>query len=402
MLVGNSGQHTSIEAGDGARIVEKESRVTVAKLREVRRQSVNAAYRAAAEALAASQTGEALAKLDAMGAIVEVENPTQRRFQMVAEWFAATQETKLTRTKSGEIERAKTALLVAPTWAEIDALNTHAREKLRTAGQITGDEKTFTSLRAKDWTKAQQKDARNYTEGDVRGAEEISVSPRQPGLAWTVCEERPMTVATGGRLRVRAVSHVEDSDGRIRRLANGSAVVVQSVGERGEFILADRATLRTRQVVHGYAMTSHAAQGLTVDKVFVAGAISREGLYVSATRGREAIRVFVPDREAFLASADLRSEARPSAMEFVRQHALGTDLRSVLARGWRQLLHVRAHFAAHPKPQEVMQHEAEEKVTPTIKLTPKPSVSRQPDEDHESRPRPRPARQPAVGMRMRF
>ena len=57
-------------------------------------------------------------------------------------------------------------------------------------------------------------------------------------------------------------------------------------------------------------MTSHAAQGLTVDKVFVAGAISHEGLYVSATRGREAIRVFVPDREAFLAAAELRSEAR--------------------------------------------------------------------------------------------
>ena len=46
-----------------------------------------------------------------------------------------------------------------------------------------------------------------------------------------------------------------------------------------------------------------------------------------------AIRVFVPDREAFLAASELRSEARISATEFVRQHALGTDLRSVLARG---------------------------------------------------------------------
>ena len=38
-----------------------------------------------------------------------------------------------------------------------------------------------------------------------------------------------------------------------------------------------------------------------------------------------------------------------SALEFVRQHALGTDLRSVLARGWRHLLHVRTCFLAiHP------------------------------------------------------
>lgn len=68
-----------------------------------------------------------------------------------------------------------------------------------------------------------------------------------------------------------------------------------------------------------YAMTSHAAQGLTVDKVFVAGAISQEGLYVSATRGRESIRVFVPDRGEFLRAAGLRSEARMSALEFMRQ-----------------------------------------------------------------------------------
>ena len=132
---------------------------------------------------------------------------------------------------------------------------------------------------------------------------------------------------------MQTVSQVEDSNGRTRRLANGSTVIVQSINERGELVLGDGATLGTRQVVHGYAMTAHAAQGLTADKGFIAGAISREGLYVSATHGREAIRVFVPDRETFLAAAELRSEAGLSAMEFVRQHARGTDLRSVLAVG---------------------------------------------------------------------
>ena len=182
-----------------------------------------------------------------------------------------------------------------------------------------------------------------------------------------------------------------------------STVIVQSVNARGEFVLADGSTLRTRQVVHGYAMTSHAAQGLTVDKVFVAGAISREGLYVSATRGREAIRMFVPDREAFLAGAELRSETRLSAMEFVRQHALGTDLRSVLARGWRHLLHVRARFAAGLLPQEVIRQEPEETIVPAIKPTPKLAAPRRPaDDDDDSPPRARPARQSSPGMRMRF
>jgi ATP-dependent exoDNAse (exonuclease V) alpha subunit len=380
VLVGDSGQHKSVEAGDAARIVERESRATVAELREVRRQSANPAYRAAAEALSSGKIAEGLGKLDAMGAVVEVENPTARRVQMVNEWFEATQETKSIPTKNGPEERAKTALMVAPTWTEIDALNLHAREKLRAAGKLAREEQTIASLRIKNWTKSQQKDAHNYQPGDVlvihkatkhfakgdelrvvrrerrrlivaRGADEISVSPRQSGLAWTVCEERPLAVAPGERLRLRAVGQVIDADGKSRRIANGTAIIARSVDANGRIVLADGSALHTRQVVHGYAMTSHAAQGLTVDKVFVAGAISQEGLYVSATRGREGIRIFVPDREAFIHAGGLRSEVRMSAMEFMRQHARGTDLASVMARGWRHLMQVRAHFLGqHPVP----------------------------------------------------
>ena len=375
VLVGDSGQHKSVEAGDAARIVERESRSTVAELREVHRQSTNPAYRAAAEALAAGKIAEGLGKLDAMGAIVEVNNPTARRVQMVNEWFEATQERKSVPTKNGAEERAKTALMVAPTWTEIDALNLHAREALRAAGKLAREEQTVPSLRAKDWTKAQQKDAHSYQPGDVlvthkatkhfakddelrvvrrekgrlivaRGTEEMSVSPRQSGLAWTVCEERPLAVAPGECVRLRAVGRVTAADGKARRLANGTTVTVGSVDADGRLVLADGSTLHTRQVVHGYAMTSHAAQGLTVDKVFVAGAISQEGMYVSATRGREGIRVFVSDRDEFLRAGGLRSEARMSASEFMRQHVLGTDLSSVMARGWRHLLRARAYFLA--------------------------------------------------------
>jgi conjugative relaxase-like TrwC/TraI family protein len=347
LLVGDSTQHTSVEAGDGARIVEKESRVTVAELRTIKRQSANPAYLAAAQDLAAGRMAAGLKKLDAMGAIVEVENPTDRRVRMVADWHAATQQTKSVRTKVGPQIRAMTALMVAPTWDEIDALNTHARVKLRTAGQITGADQPFLSLRAKDWTKAQHKDVRNYQSGDVLvahkatkhfargdelrvvrrdrrrlivacGAREFSVSPRQSGLAWTACDERPLAVAAGDRIRLRAIGRAQSANGSQRRLANGATAIVGSVDADGRLVLADGSTLHSRQVVHGYATTSHAAQGLTVDHVLIAGAVSREGLYVSATRGREGIRIFVPDREAFLDTAGLKSEARMSALEFLR------------------------------------------------------------------------------------
>ncbi|MBI2497367.1 MAG: hypothetical protein HYV75_05410 [Opitutae bacterium] len=76
-------------------------------------------------------------------------------------------ETKVVRTKAGSQERAKTSLMVAPTWTEIDALNAHARDKLRKVGKISGEDQSFISLRAKDWTKAQQKDIRNYQPGNI-------------------------------------------------------------------------------------------------------------------------------------------------------------------------------------------------------------------------------------------
>lgn len=375
LLVGDSAQHKSVEAGDAARIIEKESRVRVVTLTEVHRQATNPAYRKAAEDLAADRLASGLRKLDRMGAIVEIDSPTERRQAMVIEWLKANRETKSVRTCNGIQTRAKTALMVAPTWAEIDQLNTAARQWLVADRKLTGPDQDFVALRARDWTRAQHKDHRNYRPGDIlvaykttkhfaKGDElrvirhekrrlivagragEVSVSPRQSGLAWTVCDERPNPVATGDRLRLRAIAHAETPSGQTRRLANGTVVTVQSVNAAGQLVLQDGSTLRSRQVAYGYALTSHAAQGITVDKVFLAGAASREGLYVAATRGRESVRIFVPDREQFLDAAGLRSEARTSALEFIRHRSLQPALRTCFARAWNYLQQVRVQIGA--------------------------------------------------------
>lgn len=376
LLVGDSAQHKGVEAGDAARIIEKESRVRVVTLTQVHRQAANPAYRKAAEDLAAGRLTAGLRKLDRMGAIVEIESPSTRRQQMVEEWLKASAETKPVRTRDGIQERAKMALMVAPTWKEIDQLNLEARHRLKVAEKLTGPDRDFVALRAKDWTRAQHKDYRNYQPGDVlvahkttkhfaKGDElqvigrekrrlivvgragELSVSPRQSGLAWTACGERPTPVATGDHLRLRAIAHANTPSGRTRRLANGTVVTVQSVNAAGQLVLADGSTLRSRQVAYAYALTSHAAQGTTVDKVFLAGAASREGLYVAATRGRESVRIFVPDREAFLGAAGLRSEARTSAIEFIRHREIRPAFRSHLVRAWSYLQQVRAQIGAY-------------------------------------------------------
>ena len=119
------------------------------------------------------------------------------------------------------------------------------------------------------------------------------------------------------------MGQVRLADGSRRRIANGTTVTVAGIDPAGLVRLPDGAVLLSREVVHGYALTSHAAQGMTVDAVFMTDPISREGLYVSATRGRESIRIFTPDRDALLDASRLASEERISATEFARKLPLG-------------------------------------------------------------------------------
>lgn len=347
LFVGDAAQHTSVEASAAARLIERESRVSVGEIKEVRRQQSNRDYLMAARALASGDLQTGLTRLDAMGAVIEIHDPAERRRRMVDEWYA------LTRGPGARRSLAKTALMVAPTWAEIDAINQAARQKLRAGGKLCGEDKRITPLWAKDFTRAEKKKAESYCPGDVlvahkhtkyfyKGEEllvlsrdrervvvrdthgkELTVSPRQTGLAWTVCEQRTLAVATGDQLRLRSVGRVRLADGKSRRIANGTTVTVAGTDAAGRVRLSDGSVLLSREVVHGYALTSHAAQGMTVDAVFMTDPISREGLYVSATRGREIIRIFTPDRDALLDASRLVSEERITATEFARKFPLG-------------------------------------------------------------------------------
>jgi thymidine kinase len=342
LLVGDAAQHTSVEASPAARLIERESRVTVVEIKEVRRQQQNRDYLQAAQALASGDLCGGLTRLDKMGAILEFSDPAERRSQMVEDWYVAAQK------NIGRNASTKAALMVAPTWTEIDALNQVARKKLRSEGKLRGSDHSITTLWDRNFTRSEKKNPERYMPGDwlvthkrtkyfgrgeellilsrdaerisVRDAQgkEFTVSPRQSGLAWRVCEPRALSVTAGDALRLRAVGHVSLPNGKTRRLANGSTVTACGLDAAGRVKLPDGSILASREFVHGYALTSHAAQGMTVDAVFIAHPVSREGLYVSATRGRESIRIYTSDRDGLLDASRLASEDRQSAMEFAR------------------------------------------------------------------------------------
>jgi len=347
---GDSRQHLSVEAGDAARIVERETPVRVVDLKTIRRQ-VPAKYRAAVQSLADGQTASGLKQLDAIGAIVEVTDREARHARMVDDYLSASAETKTLVTRHGPKARRKDCIMVAPTWEEIDALTAIVRDRLKQRGELKPKGVKFTALKNLNWTVAERKDLRKYRGGEVlafhratagfaKGEEVqvlrvrqgrlevqrvngrmVAVTGKQAG-SFSAFKEKPLELCPGDKLRLQTPC----VDERGRKLANGSVVTLKDVTADGKLKLADGREIATRQLTHGYAMTSHGAQGATCDKAFVAGVMSKQGLYVSASRGRESVTFYTSDKEAFVVDMDLRSEERQSALEFSRETKLELTL----------------------------------------------------------------------------
>jgi hypothetical protein len=103
---------------------------------------------------------------------------------------------------------------------------------------------------------------------------------------------------------------------------------------------------------HGYAVTSHASQGKTVDRVFVGlssesfPAANRRQFYVSVSRGRQSAVVFTDNKEELL-RAVRRADEPMSAMDLARagqrKRPLRQRLQKHLAYLWRQAALARTH-----------------------------------------------------------
>jgi hypothetical protein len=103
---------------------------------------------------------------------------------------------------------------------------------------------------------------------------------------------------------------------------NGSLHSVASFGHHGNIVLDNGQVVPKDygHLAHGYCTTSHASQGKTVDRVFVAcgpesfAAASKEQFYVSVSRARESVSVYCEDKRELLESVS-RSSSRMTATE---------------------------------------------------------------------------------------
>src|SRR5207302_2610673 len=120
-----------------------------------------------------------------------------------------------------------------------------------------------------------------------------------PVQVLTVCQPKELAWSNGDRLQLKANSKAQDG----RRLANGELVTIEEIHADGRIALEDGRVLPKdyRQFVRGYAVTSYAAQGRTVDYVLfsdsaVKAATNDQQWYVTISRGRKGIKIFTADK----------------------------------------------------------------------------------------------------------
>jgi conjugative relaxase-like TrwC/TraI family protein len=333
VLSGDTRQHTGIEAGDALRLLEGHSALRLADVRRIHRQ-IDLEYRAAIGELAEGLGSEALARLARLGALQEV-GEDERYGRLAAEYV-------------GSLKSGKSALVVSPTWREIKQVTDEVRTRLKAEQLLGRDEVELPVHHALKWTGAQKRDLRNYKTRHVltfhkgtrdfqagewaevvtvgpesltlrkRDGKQVTVTKKQAGC-FEVAEWVKLPVAPGERLLVQ-------SNRKCDGLFNGQIVTVKQVEADGRILLDDGRRIASdfRAFTHGYCVTSHASQGRTVDHVYVAvdsssmQAANLNQFYVSASRGRERVKVFTDDLE-FLEGAVTRSAARLSATELLEQ-----------------------------------------------------------------------------------
>lgn len=326
ILVGDRRQHRSVTAGEPLKLLQERAGLPVAEVTDILRQQGD--YKKAAKALSEGLTDEAFEELDKLGWVRQVDDADRYR-QMATAYLAAVAE----KAKGG---KPKSALVVSPTHAEAARITAAIRSGLKERGQLV-EERAVTVWVPTHLTAAQKADATEYdpgfliqfhqnakgfTKGDRLIVDEGAKLPTEYASRFEVY--RPAQIALGVGDRVRVTAGGKTKDGK-HRLSNGSLLTIQGFTKRGDLVVDDGWVIDRDfgHLAHGYCTTSHASQGVTVDKVFVG--ISRQSLpatdqrtaYVALTRGKEQAVVYTNDRAELLRAVS-RPDEPLSAIELTQ------------------------------------------------------------------------------------
>jgi conjugative relaxase-like TrwC/TraI family protein len=348
ILGGDTRQHASVVRGDALRILNTVGDIQVAEVSKIYRQQ-QAAYRLAVDELSKGNMKAAFAQLDQIGFIREAD-PLKPNEALVDDYVATVRE-------------GKSALIVSPTHQQSEAVTNVIREKLKADGVLGKKEITAASLVNLNLTQAQKSDWRN-----VRDGQKIQFNQNLPGIkrgsVWTVesssddgvsiqnedgqtlalpldksdyfdvFQPGEMQLAKGDQVRITRNGFDQDKN----RLDNGQLLEVINVSKTGEIRLRNRLSKAEYRLdreyghlAYAYCITSHAAQGKTVDEVFISQPASTfpgtdaKQFYVSVSRARHRAHIYTDDKDELMKHIT-RIGDRTSALELTKASPVTVDM----------------------------------------------------------------------------
>lgn len=350
LVIGDTRQHQSVDAGRAFEQLQ-EAGLRTAKLDMIVRQK-DPGLLAAVQHLASGQTREAVQLLGEQGRITEIV-AAKERIRAIAKDYAASPD--------------KT-LIVSPDNASRRAINEAVRIELQTAGKVSRDSYLLTTLVPRsELTGTDRAWAARYQVGDVieysrgstvegikRGSQAtvLAVNARENILTVrqtdgqsvtydptrlrgvSVYREAAIEIAPGDRIQFTRANKdlgVSNRDlATVEKIEDGRITVTIGDKEKGAQRTVSFDPSQHRHLDHGYAVTSHSAQGLTVERVLVnidtdgpRSLINQRLAYVSISRASDDARIYTND-SASLGERLATDISKTVAVEF-RQRSETTE-----------------------------------------------------------------------------
>ncbi len=398
LLVGDTKQHHGVEAGDALRALKLYSEIQVSRLTEIERQKLPE-YREAVRDLMERNVKRAWETFEKMGVIHSKDDYLSRLGTSInfEDLEKKLDTEKLFKTYLEKTDAGKSVIVVTPTRAEVQTLTAGIRSTLKERmGKNSIEKEVFASVR---FTEAEKMNLSNYiargeeahyvhfldsSNGFDKGSnwkvkdinagkailenpktgEEKDFDPKEYlSSQFDVTERKTIEIKEGETLliqkneRIRIEREVAlnqkktltDRRRDFTQITNGESVKVKAITDN-KILLEDGRILSdaVKHLDYGYVSTSYSSQGKTCDHVIVAmtnvggRALNQEQFYVSASRGRHGIDIFVEDKEFIQTRTEamgnrvLNLEMMPEKEKTRIKGLRGTSLESLMAASLTQ------------------------------------------------------------------
>ncbi len=341
LVIGDVRQHQGVEAGKPFQQMQ-DAGMRTSQLDVIVRQQ-NPGLLRVVEHLSRNETAAGIDMLQKQGRITQIPE-TQARYAAIAREFAASPHN---------------TIVVSPDNTSRREINRAVRAELQNRGLVARESHTLPTLIPRnDLTGADRRWAARYNVGEVihytRGSKELGVEKgtygtvariepdqnrltvtRNDGVAVTydpkrlqgvsVYQEIHRDFAKGDRIQftapVRELGVANRELGTIEKIVDGRVkVCLDGAPSRSVVFQAQD----MRHFDHGYAMTSHSAQGITTDRVLInvdakssADLVGTRFAYVAVSRASQDAQVFTNDA-ADVGQRLSREASNSSAVEFGR------------------------------------------------------------------------------------